>query len=268
MATETWEVDGQNLSRYAFDIRTFDGLDDVPDIVSEDVEQPQGHGITPGVPYFGPGRKAVSMNVSTADPTTGVRPSTVDAMRANFDKNLDTLLRIFYRRKLLTVRRTLSDGSVRVAKCRTVSGIKPKTIGIADAIVVFDLQLPYSFWEDENNVTATVGVGNNQALAQFATATAPLNELEFDIAGPATNPRITDPETGAWVQFNGALASGETMTLKNADMTVTGPTGVGLGNMTHSGDPKWLTLYPSPTGVLVSLSAGTLTVRGKRKYLR
>lgn len=271
MAYESWTVDGLPLSTVAYDIETYDGLDDVPDLIFEDVPRAQGHGVDVGAHYFGPGRKAVSMMVSTTRPN-GTTASTEDGRRAIFDANLDTLLRIFYRRKLLDVQRTLADGSVRRAWCRTVAGIKPQVVGLSAGRMTFDLQLPYSFWEDVNDVTTGLqNAGTNITLSAFAAATAPMDELEFDMFGPYNNPRLTDPETGSWVQVNGnsnAYGTGNII-LVNKTQTVVGPS---YNNVTHSGDPKWLTLYPAPGGPKITYvpgaTGGTFQVRGKRKYLR
>lgn len=269
MAFEKWVVNGYDLSSLAHEILTYDGLDDVPDMVVEDVPRAQDHGVDPGVGYFGVGRKAVSMLVRTTA-VDGTTASTPDGQRAIYDANLDTLMRVFYRRKLLDVQRTLSDGTTRRADCRVVSGIQPKTVGLSAGMVAFDLQLPYSFWEATEDVEQFVpGTLSNYALVAFKNATAPLNELEYDIIGPALNPRITDPETGAWVQVNGSIASGVTVTLKNKDQTVTGAS---LTAVDHQGDPRWLTLYPSPSGVLMTFNGGNpdarLVVRGRPKFLR
>lgn len=267
MAYETWTVDGVNLSTLAYDIFTYEGLDDVPEPVGEDLNKLQDHGIYPGVRYYAPGRKLVSMMVNTVR-TDGTTAATEDGRRGIFYDNLDALLRIFYRRKLLTVQRTLPSGAVRQAQCRVVNAIRPELVGLSAGRVTFDLQLPYSFWEDVSSVTsATIPVGTNVEVLALAGATAPMTDLEFDVKGPVTNPIIRDPETSSWVQINAVIANGATVTLKNADQTVVGTS---LSNITHSGDPKWLSLYPSPTGVRVTLegSGGTMVIRGKRKYLR
>lgn len=269
MAYEQWTVDGYDLSTLAHDIITYDGLDDVPDLKIEDTDMPQGHGVIPGVAYFGAGRKAVSMMVNTVR-EDGTTANTPDGKRAIYDENLDRLLKVFYRPNLLDVRRVLSGGETRQAWARTVTGIKPQRVGLSAGRVVFDLQLPYSFWQDYQNRSEVVGVGNDQLLAAFDGATAPLNELDFEITGPATNPRITNAQ-GDWVQINEAIPANVVVTLKNSDMSVNGAS---LANISHEGDPRWLTLWPSLGGVSVSFSASgtdattSLRVRGRRKWLR
>lgn len=270
---ESWQVDGYFLSSYAHDIQTWNGLDDVPDQVTYDSVIPQRDGIIPGTTFFGPGRKLVSMIVSTSDATTGYDPTDINEKRQNYDKNLDTLTRIFYRRKLLDVRRTLSDGSTRQAMCRVVAGIQPSLLGLAAGTLAFELQLPYSFWQDVSNISSVnyaPALGVN--VAEFADATAPMRDLQYVITGPITNAKVTDVETGAWFQVNVALAGGQTATLDAGAMTVAGS--ATAANVTHDGDARWLTLNPSISGALVNFEgSGTtgatgLQIVGKRKFLR
>jgi hypothetical protein len=210
------------------------------------------------------------MQVSTINPATGLDGATPDAQRANFDKNLDALSRIFYRRNLMDVRRTLSDGTVRQAWCRTISGAKPTRVGLSAGRLVFDLQLPYSFWQDvANQVQAGVATNAaNVALGNFAAGTAPISDMQIGLVGPLTNPKVTDVESGAWVQYNAVIPTGTTINLFCDTLTTDGV----VGNITHDGDAGLLTLHPSPTGYLVTTSsnagAGTYTFTGKRKYLR
>ena len=278
---ESWTVDGQNLSRYAFDIQTYDGLDVTPDLKGDDIDVPQRHGLILGTRYFTEAHKAVSMVVSPADSNTGVVPSNLNDQRANLSANLDTLLKIFYRRKLLNVVRTLPDGSQRTAQCKTVAGVQPVNLGLSSAQVSFDLMLPYSFWRDVNNIVQAKLVGATGAqlhFDQFDAATGPMSDLVYTIQGPITNPKITDLETGAWVQFTGAaLAAGNTLAFDAWAMTVTGGGGFAtpaLSTITHAGDPRWLTAVPSIDGIVLQVDGGgitaatQLTVTGKRAFLR
>ena len=279
---EVWTVDGYNLSQYAHDIQTFDGLDVTPDLKGEDVDIPQMNGVLPVVNYFQAAHKAVSMIVSVADPATGVIPNDIPSQRLNFNKNLDSLCKIMYRRKLLNVVRTLADGSQRTALCKVVAGIQPATLGLASAQIVFDLLIPGSFWRDTAATTQTLAIAATPTTLHFNSfdsATAPMSDLVYTIAGPITNPKITDLETGAWVQFTGAgLTAGQTLAFDAGAMTVTGGGGLAtpaLTTITHAGDPRWLTAVPSIDGINLQVdSAGAvaggtqLTVSGKRAYLR
>jgi hypothetical protein len=277
MASEAWTVDGRNLSAYAHDILTHDGLDDTPDLFGDDIPFENRHGDEwNSQKFFGPGRKMVSMLVRNSDPLTGVVPSDIDEQFVNYDKNLDFLTRLFYRpRKQLDVRRTLSDGSVRRAWCQVVTGITPELIGLSSGRIVFDLSLPYSFWEDVNTQNS-IKYGNGQHnIAAFQAATAPMQDLQYRITGPYTNPRITVVESGAWVRYNGVIPAGSSILLDSSNMgfTATGFAG-SVSLVEHHGDPRWITLYPGldTTELLIegagATAASGVEVIGKRKWLR
>jgi hypothetical protein len=103
-----------------------------------------------------------------------------------------------------------------------------------------------------------------------------MNDLEFDITGPVTNPRITDNESGSWVQYNGTVPAGDTLKIFNTTMSIGG---VGFSpaliNMQHSGDGNWLTLYPTAAngvnitfGGSATTGATALAIIGHKKFLR
>jgi len=275
VASEFWFVDGFNLSTVAYDIVTRDGLDGTPAVVGGNVSYNQQHGERWVRKYFGPARKQLTIFVSSKDINTGFEGANLDAQRANLDENLDFLTRLFARRnKLLTVRRDMSDGTSRTASAEVVMTMDPVQIGIANAKMGVELYIPSGFWRDASSSTLAdnIAPGTNIVLSNLANATAPMTDLTFNVTGPITNPRVTDVESGSWVQYNGAIGGGSTLSIINSSMTITGGT---LGNMTHAGEVNWLTLYPTATnGVRVSFSgSGTsgatkLQVVGKQAFLR
>jgi hypothetical protein len=277
MATETWVVDGVNLTDLAYDIVTFDGLDDTPPVDGGNIPFAQSHGEIWVPKYYRAAQKQIVMYVSSKNNSTGVQPSDIDSQRANVDMNLDRLVSLFMRRrKLLTVVRTLSSGQVRQAFCECTASIAPNTIGLADSKISVVLTLPSGFWEDQSSGTMLSSApGTNLVVSGAANATAPMTDLTYAITGPATNPKVVDVESGSYFQYNGVIAAGTTMTI-NPDMTVTNGT---LANMVHVGDVNWLTLHPvvditavtksQVTFTASSTTAATrLTITGKRKYLR
>lgn len=278
MATETWTVDGQNLSAFAYDIKGFEGMDDVPSLVGENLSFANRHGTDWTQKYFSEASKMIVMIVRNTDPTTGVVPATFDLQRQNYDTNLDKLCRIFYRpRRLLDVQRTMSSGVIRRAFAESVIGITPELVGLNSGKVGFELRIPSGFWEDVSNVvTAAYPVGTN-TITEFAAATAPMQNLKYKITGPGTNLKVTDVESGAYFQYNGAIPSLGWIEADSSNMSVasSGFGGFSAANLVHVGDPRWLTMYPSINGcqLILSATAGTtgatnLVVTGKRNYLR
>lgn len=290
MASETWTVDGVALSSVAYDIRTWNGLDNVPGVnVSGSgsgtsggtnglFQMAQQHGEFWYPQYYTAATKLLTMFVSSNDPSTGAPATSVDQGRQNFDKNLDTLTRIFGRRRqLLNVVRNMSDGSSRLALCSVMSTIEPQLIPITSAQITVELTIPDGFWRDATDTTlATLAAAFSGRVTALDAATAPMNDMEFDIVGPVTNPRITDNESGHWVQYNGTVASGNTLKMFNTTMSISG---VGfspaLANMQHAGDANWLTLYPTAVGGVnitfggsATTGATQLQLIGHKKFLR
>jgi hypothetical protein len=134
-----------------------------------------------------------------------------------------------------------------------------------------ELTLPDGFWRDPSDTTIVSGLGPgfSGTVSQFAAATAPINDLEFQISGPVTNPRVTDNESGSWFQYNGSISSGTTLHVYNTTMSIANGA---ITNMAHGGDSNWLTLYPTASnGVNISYSGtgtGTLAIYGHMKYVR
>lgn len=290
MATETWTVDGFNLSTVAYDIRTWNGLDNIPGVnVSGSgsgtsggtnglFQMAQTHGEFWYPQYFTAATKLLTMFVSSNDPNTGAAPTSIDQGRQNFDANLDTLSRIFSRRRKLTnIVRAMSNGTSRLALCSVMSVIEPQLVPITSGMITVELTIPDGFWRDAADTTlATLAAAFSGRVTALDTATAPMNDLEFDIVGPVTNPRITDNESGSWVQYTGTVSAGNTLKIVNSSMSISG---VGFTpsiiNMTHAGDSNWLTLYPTaPNGVNITFGgSGTtgatqLQIIGHKKFMR
>lgn len=290
MATETWTVDGFPLSTVAYDIRTWNGLDNIPGVnVSGSgsgtsggtnglFQMAQSHGEFWYPQYYTATTKLLTMYVSSNDPNTGLAPTSIDQGRQNFDTNLDFLTLLFSRRRQLSsVVRNMSNGTSRLALCSRMSVVEPQLVPITSGMITVELTVPDSFWRDATDTTlATLAAAFSGRVTALDTATAPMNDMEFDITGPVTNPRITDNESGSWVQYNGTVSTGNTLKIFNKTMSISG---VGFSpaliNMQHSGDSNWLTLYPTaPNGVNITFGgtsttgATSLSLVGHKKFMR
>jgi hypothetical protein len=297
MATdETWTYDGVNLSNYASgvkinDIRTWQGMDNIPGVnvsgsttgsgntgTNGMIQPAQTHGEFWSPQYFTAATKLLTIVVSDASSSTGY-PTSINQARANYDANLDALTLLFQRRRqLASVVRTLSSGQQRLALVSVMSVIEPQLIPVTQGSLTVELTIPDGFWRDAVDSTlATLSAGFSGVVTGMAGATAPMNDLNFIVTGPVTNPRITDNESGSWVQYNGTVAAGNTLTLVNTTMGASGtgftPT---LANVQHAGDSNWLTLYPSQANGGVNITFGgsattgatSLQIFGHKKYMR
>ena len=290
MATESWTVDGFNLSTVAYDIRTWNGLDNVPGVnvsgsgsgtsggTNGMFQMAQAHGEFWYPQYVTAATKLLTMFISSNDPNTGAPPTTIDQGRQNFDTNLDFVVSLFSRRRQLSrVIRNMSNGTSRLALASRMSVIEPQLVPITSAQITVELTIPDGFWRDSTDTTlASLAAAFSGRVTALDAATAPMNDLEFDIVGPVTNPRITDNESGSWVQYNGTVPATDTLKIFNTSMSISG-TGFtpSLLNMQHAGDSNWLTLYPTaPNGVNITFGgsattgATTLNIIGHKKYMR
>lgn len=297
MATETWTYDGVALSNYVagnkiWDLRTWQSLDNIVGVnvsgsggsssgTNGMFQLAQTHGEFWYPQYFTAKTLLLTLHVTTNNQSTGASGTTVDTMRQNFDQNLDSLTQLFQRRRnLATVLRNRSDGTTRKGFCIVDSVVNPQLIPITDALLTVELTFPDPFWQDPTDTSLqTVGAGFSGVLANLAAATAPMQDLQFNITGPVTNPIVTDNESGSWFQYNGTVAAGKTLVVHNSYMGIDdGGSGwsPALINMQHAGDSNWLTLNPSVPLGGVSITFGgsattgatALLVYGHKKYMR
>lgn len=294
MSTETWTMDGVNLSNYISgaqinDIRTWQGLDNVPGVNVQGSSVGGGGSGTNGMyqlaqthgeywypQYYTASTKLMTMYVSSNNPSTGAVPTSLDQARQFFDANLDALNLLFSRRRQLSsLTRLLSGGTTRLALVTVDSVMEPNLVPVTNAEITYELTIPDGFWRDSTDATLnSIAPGTSVVCAG---ATAPMQDLQFVITGPITNPRITDNESGGWVQYNGTVPALDTLTIVNTTMNISG-TGFtpALSNMQHSLHSNWLTLYPTVGNAGVSITfagsgttgATALAVFGHKKYLR
>lgn len=296
MATETWTYDGVNLSNYANgfqlnDIRTWNGLDNIPGVnvsgsgsgtstgTNGMFQLAQTHGEFWYPQYFTAATKLLTMYVSSN--SASGPPTSIDQGRQNFDANLEALTLLFQRRKQLSqVVRTLSSGQQRLAKVSVMSTIEPQLVPVTSGLITVELTIPDGRWQDATDSSlSTLSAGFSGVVTGLAGATAPMDDLQFNITGPITNPRITDNESGSWVQYTGTIAAGKTLVIHNYAMAIDdGGSGwaPSLVNMVHAGDSNWLTLHPSVAQGGVNITFGgsattgatSLLIYGHRKYMR
>jgi hypothetical protein len=298
VTTETWTYDGWNLSNYVSgsvisEIRTWQGLDHVPGVnVSGNstgsssgtngmFQLAQTHGEYWYPQYYTAATRLLTLYISSNNGSTGAVPTSVNQARSNFDANLDFLTLLFSRRRnLASLVRTLSSGQQRLGLVTVDAVIEPQLVPVTDSMITVELTFPDPFWRDATDTDIqTVAAAFSGVLTGFANSTAPINDMQFNITGPVTNPRITDNESGHWVQYNGTVAAGKTLVIHNTNMSIDdGGSGwsPALVNMQHSGDTNWLTLYPSYAGGGVNVTFGGSSTtgatarlfHGHNKYMR
>lgn len=198
--------------------------------------------------------------------------------RTQFFSRIDELTSLFDKpHGLLDIRHTLPDVSVRQCFAECVQSMDFSTYGMNPiGLFAVELSIPGSYWQDVADTAPAKNTTVGSAWTFATGGTAPMDDATYTIAGPITNPRITDEYTGAYVQYNGALTAGQTLVLNAGTFAVTA-TGItpNLANliMSNTGG-RLMRLVPDASLRYRPILSGSgtatgvgLTIVGKRKFL-
>jgi hypothetical protein len=216
----------------------------------------------------------LSMWVNGCD-SSGLIPLTTSGAQL-VRQNVDVLTRVFgAKHRLLHLVQTMDDASQREAYAQIVQTIDFTSMANATrAEFAVELLLPYVYWQDVADVTFTsspLTVDATVTMAAFDGMTAPATDWRWTLNGPATNPRLTIPDSGLWVQYNGVLTSTETWVVDSALFTSKKGTTNVVASTQHNGSTRVVAI-PRAGGPQVVVggsgfgAATVLTVVGRRKF--
>jgi hypothetical protein len=283
-STYPLQVDGTRLDTYAYGIESFEGRVGMAGKVGGNISVPGRHGTIwiPNKPYDEM-NVVLKMFVNGTDIDGNVPSSAVASFRAN----LDTLYLIFNKTSaLLDVRQTWPSG-VRQCFAEVIEAVDPSVFGIQPAgRFNVALNLPSPFWQDVSTADYTsassLTSGVTLTMATYDGSTAPIEDAIFAVRGPATNPRLTDVASGAWVQYTGTIAAGTDWQVNSGTWASVTGSNIGLGaggTSVISGTgyggagPRFLTLTPRVGGPQVTLTGSAFSsttqvlARARKKYL-
>lgn len=279
-------VDGVRLDTLAWNIETLNGRLAIPGTIGSDPVIPGDDGavFVPNKNYDS-GRMTLQMWVRGSD-VDGLVPTTQTTL---FRSNLDTIAKLFtVRHRLLDIQQTWPSGIIQYL-CKveqpwdfSASAVNPR------AKFAVELSIPKVFGQDINTTdfSSVTGLttGTTVTITTHAGHTAPIADAILVVRGPATNPRLTNPDTGEWVQYNGAVATGSDWRV-DCGLWET-RTGVGIGlasgagtnqvaNTQYAGGgARFMRLTPRPSGgpqvVLTGSAFSTSTqvlARARRKFI-
>lgn len=249
-------VDGLNLRHNGYNIATRTGRYNIPARRGENLIVPgrSGSMFAANKPYeegFGVlaiwvigATEAVDSNGNTVISI----PATVEGRKQQFETNMQQIMRVFTRpHRLSEVRAEQPDGSIRRARVEWREWSEPEVqAGGTRAEFAIGFSIPEVWWEDEversQETVASATLPQVLDLTQFADMTGIIEDGVLTVTGPITDPRITDAETGAWVQYTGTVAAGSSWVIdvKNSTSKI-GSTSV-MGNTTHAGNYKLLVI--------------------------
>ena len=204
----------------------------------------------------------------------GVVPGTRAGRRQLFERNLRALIRLFgYQGNTITLSRTLFgdylDSSVpnKVTARAIVEGFTSIETMMARqrAEMTVVLTLVDSFWSDVDKTTdsTTASAIVPQTLNISNTGTAPIDDSVITITGPITAPKITCAASGSWIQYNDALAAGQTLVIDSGNGTAkVGNTSV-ITKVAHGGTSRFMVIPPRGSGTVTDLGfTPALTMTG------
>ena len=265
-------VDGVRLDTLAWNVETLDGRLAVPGVRGEDPIVPGMDGVV-YVPNksVDSGRMTLKMWVRGSD-ADGYVPVNSTQL-AEFRKNLASITAMFgIRHRLLDIRQTWPAGDIQwmaqVVQPYDFSGslVNPR------AKFAVELNIPETYGRDVNtsdySSATALTTGTTLTLATYNGLSAPISDAILVVRGPATNPRLTNPDTGEWVQYNGTIASGTDWRVDCSNWETR--TGVGIGiasgagtnqvaNTSYAGGgARFMRLLPRSGGPQLTLTGSSL----------
>lgn len=285
MALTTNEIitfDGVQLNTYAKNISTFSGRLSTPEIRGDTLVLPNrsGYIFTPNRP-LGPGEMVWSMWVLGCN-DNGVVPVGSN-FRQQFQANWDSLSRLFTRRsRMSSVSKVMPDGTTRECSVEVIEKLEPEAAaGGTRAEFTVGLNIPSVYWQDTSNTVQSATVGatlpKTLNLTSFAGMTGTIEDAVITVTGAIANPRVTETETGAYVQLNDTLTASQTWVVDCGAFTSVkgGSTDVVISTV-HVGHPRFLIITPwngtttTPQLVLSGTGGGAntqLSVSARRKWI-
>lgn len=270
--SESWLVDGVDIQSMAFGVTTVESTP--PDLRGGHLSIPGRNGVLPQFNRsYEPGSVTLKMWVLGCD-TDGVVPGTRTGRRQLFERNLRALIRLFgYQGNTITLSRTLFgdylDSSVpnKVTARAIVEGFTSIETMMARqrAEMTVVLTLVDSFWSDVDKTTdsTTASATVPQTLNISNTGTAPIDDSIITITGPITAPKITCAASGSWIQYNDALAAGQTLVIDSGNGTAkVGNTSV-ITKVAHGGTSRFMVIPPRDSSIVTDLGfTPALTMTG------
>ena len=277
---EMWYADATELTNYAYNISGFEYA--TPALRGTTARMPFRSG---SIPRFNrayePGEFALNMWIIGGN-TDGSLPTTYAGQRAAFDANFAAVLAACTKQNnVIMLKRTYNGVSVRAEALPTADSMSvAMQAARTRSEVTFTFELVDAFWEDATATTQSATAGatlpKTLDLTGYAGATAPLEDAVVTVTGPITNPRVTDAETGVWVQYTGTVAAGASWVVDSGAFTSkVGSTSVRAAT-SHGGHARFLYVPPLRTGAtsprltLTGSAGGTgtqMSVVYRRKYL-
>lgn len=193
-------------------------------------------------------------------------------------QNLKLLAKAFAAPGLQALVRHDSDGVTATAQAQCVAW-DPKDVSqvavVYQATADFELPDPYFYASDSAGNLAPLAVGPVSIPASPTTvdvvspADVRGHHVVFTFTGPISNPRITNPSNGIWVEVDVTVGAGKLLVIDCGAWTATNDGVNAIGSVRHSGAFPWMFLEPgdNPLSVTSSSPGGSLSLTFDSPYL-
>ncbi len=290
--TETyWDVDGQSLQTYAFNITTLGGDRSAPPpLRGEDIEVPYLPGDKWVPKQIGPHVIQLGMWVQGSDEDGN--PPTEMSARLQWDQNWRMLRKLLFhpRRQFVLTKRfwvpeedltaagiDIEDlpalGTFRLLTASALGsyngGLVPTMNGVAHGVFTVDIKLnnPF-FYSDPIEVNFSMASGGSnpgptKTIHVLGDDRTTAIGVEFE--GPLTGAKLTNAANDVWFRYNTVLADGIKSSVEvhefQARHDLDGTTFKSSGWVQHDGDAFWLTLETGDNVVTLTATGGTGTAK-------
>lgn len=271
-----WDIDGTPLQTLAYNITSWGGdLQAPPPLRGGDITVPY----KPGTVFQKrvPDGRTISFDMWVVGADTDGNVPASASMRAEFEKNLKMLRRLFWKpnAQLSITRRWKEYGSSTVlsatAKGVYAGGFVPSMNGQLRATFSVDIYLsdPFFYGAEKTETFSAVATSNKTISVPGDYETTAIL-LEFDAA--RNNFRMTNSSEGIYVNVNQDLAAGEVVLDVDKWTAVKNPTGDAenvIASVTSFGHTNWLALRPGSQNLSLTSSSGSgaATLKYRPRYI-
>lgn len=246
MAIQKWYFGGIDLTTRAWTVTEVPGGIGVPAKKGGNINVPYAYGDRHRTKTFGPRIVPLALLVTGRDPITGMVPAGKTELDTLME-NIDYLSGILTTRTQATLRRVMPDGAtIREAMAEIINEVKlvrpqPRPIKVAQGVIDFYLADPFFYGLTRTSETTDID-SNPETWTHTNPGTAPAIKMEIRLTGPLDAPKLTNATNGIWVQYNGAINSGEVVTIDTEAFTVVKGSQNMISALRHEGAPQWFIL--------------------------
>ena len=229
--TENWSFNGCALSsKGKWDVEAvIEGIG-IPKFRGSDLQVPFQHGKRWIKKRFDRRKVVLSMWIKGTD-------------RVDLDDNIDDFLKAIGNPGLHTLNRTLRSGEIRQTQAELCSEINfvRKNPGYAKFALELELADPFFYGLVETTDTKMV-TSTPFIWTHTNEGSAPSTAMVITLEGPLSNPIIRNQNNGVWLQYLGAIASGESVVIDTKFYTCLQGDENRISIVKHGGDAYWMIL--------------------------